>query len=63
MIKHIVPQDSYNHIEDLACGCNPTIVLGEGEEMYIHKIMDIDIILECFERLDNKIFYEQNTNK
>ena len=37
MSKHIVPQDSYNHIEDVACGCNPTVVVSEGEESYIHK--------------------------
>jgi hypothetical protein len=38
--KHIIPQDTYNHMEDSACGCNPTISIAEGEEMYIHNDMN-----------------------
>ena len=37
MSNHIIPYDHFNHIEDVSCGCNPTISIAEGEEIYIHK--------------------------
>jgi hypothetical protein len=37
MENHNIPNDNYNHIESFACGCNPIVVVSEGEESYIHN--------------------------
>lgn len=52
MNRHLIPEDSYNHIEDVSCGCNPTISIAEGEEMYIHKVMDFEILRNMATRLE-----------
>lgn len=37
MNKHIIPYDSFHHIESFSCDCNPQVVISEGEEQYIHN--------------------------
>jgi hypothetical protein len=36
-MKHIISDDTYNHIEDSSCWCNPQLCTSEGEEYYIHN--------------------------
>jgi len=39
MIQHIIPEDGYNHIEDLGCYCNPSVTIAEGEEIIYHNFL------------------------
>jgi hypothetical protein len=39
MMVNIIPQDNYNHIEDLGCSCNPIVTIVEGEEIIYHNDM------------------------
>jgi hypothetical protein len=55
MSQHIIPQDSYNHIQDIACGCNPTISVVEGEEICYHnfKSKDVELLRDLAMKLKN----------
>jgi len=37
MSKHIISDDTFNHIESETCWCNPSISYSEGEILYIHN--------------------------
>jgi hypothetical protein len=37
MTSHIIPEDGYNHIEDIGCSCNPIVTVVEGEEIIYHN--------------------------
>lgn len=52
MSQHIIPEDSYNHIQDIACGCKPIVTIVEGEELCIHKIKDPEILKDMANRLE-----------
>lgn len=43
MTQHILPNDQYNHIQDVACGCNPIVTIVEGEEICYHNKKDLNI--------------------
>jgi len=44
MIKHIIPDDTYNHIDDPSCWCNPQLCNSEGEVYYVHNTNYIEDI-------------------
>jgi hypothetical protein len=39
MSSHILPEDGYNHIEDIGCSCNPIVTIVEEEEIVYHNDM------------------------
>lgn len=51
MVQHIIPQDSYNHIQDIACGCNPIVTIVEGEEVCYHSEIVEEIPLKNMEEV------------
>lgn len=74
-MEHVIPEDSFNHIQSFACGCNPTVIVSEGEESYIHREIGETISWmdkqskawwEDWKETNKRIklsMYEQNTNK
>lgn len=55
-MQHIIPQDTYNHIQNIACGCNPTISVVEGEEICYHnfKSKDVELLRDSAKKLKSK---------
>lgn len=39
-MRHVLPQDGYNHIQDTTCSCNPVVSIAEGEELCVHNDME-----------------------
>lgn len=57
MTQHILPNDQYNHIQDVACGCNPIVTIVEGEEMCLHNFRSKDV--EPLRKLAKKLKAKQ----
>jgi hypothetical protein len=59
MNRHIISDDTYNHIESETCWCNPRISQSEGETCYIHNSnYSTDIETEDREEVDYRSFPE-----
>ena len=58
METHIIPYDNFQHIESLSCNCNPQIVVSEGEEQYIHNVVNNTVSVAGSL---NKDWYSNNT--
>ena len=60
MCKHLIPYDTFQHIESPSCNCNPQVVVSEGEEQYIHNIMSNNMSIAGNLNID---WYSNNTIK